>query len=92
MISLVAAVTETTSHVVSCKKLRYLNVSCCIDAEQVLTRADGFEFWILNSNFEIWTHELQTSADAFEFWNLNSLTLSIYLRYEYGTLYETPYF
>ena len=33
VISLVAAVTNITSHVVSCKELRNLNESCFIDAE-----------------------------------------------------------
>ena len=57
MISLVAAVTNITSHVVSCKELRNLNESCFIDADEVLMRADGFEFLNLNLNFFEFTNE-----------------------------------
>jgi hypothetical protein len=47
VILLVTAVTETTLHVMSCKQLQYVNVSCCIDADKcryLPTSADAFEF------------------------------------------------
>jgi hypothetical protein len=48
-------------------------------------RADGFEFLNLNLNFFEFTNECRQLPMHLNFEFLNSLTLSIYLRYEYGT-------